>query len=464
MDIRLSKLAYHIIDYSCKVKSGNVLFIQVIGEYCDLVDELVRIAYERMAVPYINQITNNQIEAILKSSDAEEVRKALMFWADVDRHIMEKIDCYVEILNDKMLSDINSQHLSLYKKVYYHAVHWETRLKGATSANFIRWTTVRYPSNIIFSHCDDPKQYDLNWVMDTYSYNYAELTQKMNRLATRMAATDKVKITCGKTNLIFSIKKQPVVICDATFNIPDGEVSVSPCKYSANGILDINVPSWYSGHHFKRITLEFEEGRVANFSSDNEEGLKQLLNIDTGARYIGEFAFGTNPIIDRYIGNIIFDEKRLGTVHFALGNSLGNSPNGNVSAIHWDLILDLNRESEITFDSEIVMKDGMFCQPDLIDLNCQNVAKNTVKYVLNVSVQLDKVAEGGVLSNPRTGLYTYFNDDMVTVFESLSILEGAYSVVELKTLLEDKLDVDREYSEEVLSHLIQLDILLSEEK
>ena len=50
------------------------------------------------------------------------------------------------------------------------------------------------------------------------------------------------------------------------------------------------------------------------------EYLDALLDMDDGARRLGEVAFGLNYEIDRFTRNILFDEKIGGTMHVALGS------------------------------------------------------------------------------------------------------------------------------------------------
>ena len=66
--------------------------------------------------------------------------------------------------------------------------------------------------------------------------------------------------------------------------------------------------------------------------------MNEILDIDEGARYVGEFALGVNPVIHHPIGDILFDEKIAGSFHLTPGNSYDNASNGNHSAVHWDLI------------------------------------------------------------------------------------------------------------------------------
>jgi len=85
-----------------------------------------------------------------------------------------------------------------------------------------------------------------------------------------------------------------------------------------------------------------------------------LLELDEGARGVGEIAFGLNYEIDRFTRNILFDEKIGGTMHMALGMGFGALGGQNRSALHLDLICDLRREGEVYADGELVWRDGEF--------------------------------------------------------------------------------------------------------
>ena len=100
------------------------------------------------------------------------------------------------------------------------------------------------------------------------------------------------------------------------------------------------------------------------------------LDTDEGARYIGEFAFGLNPYVERPIGDTLFDEKIKGSFHFTPGDALEESDNGNRSSIHWDIVNIQRKEyggGEIYFDDVLIRKDGIFVLPDLQALNPENL-------------------------------------------------------------------------------------------
>jgi aminopeptidase len=67
-----------------------------------------------------------------------------------------------------------------------------------------------------------------------------------------------------------------------------------------------------------------------------------------------------NSQINRFTGNILFDEKIGGTIHLALGAGYPESGSRNRSMIHWDMICDMREDSEIHVDGSLVYQDGKF--------------------------------------------------------------------------------------------------------
>jgi aminopeptidase len=90
-----------------------------------------------------------------------------------------------------------------------------------------------------------------------------------------------------------------------------------------------------------------------------------MLDMDEGARRLGEIAFGLNYEIDRFTRNILFDEKIGGTMHMALGSSFPELGGRNESGLHWDMICDLRADGEVYADGELVWRAGSFlAQPE----------------------------------------------------------------------------------------------------
>ena len=110
--------------------------------------------------------------------------------------------------------------------------------------------------------------------------------------------------------------------------------------------------------------------------ANDTERINGIFDMDEGARYVGEFAIGVNPYILHPMKDILFDEKIQGSIHFTPGSCYDDAWNGNVSAIHWDLVLIQRPEyggGEIYFDDVLIRKDGRFVVPELEVLNPENL-------------------------------------------------------------------------------------------
>jgi aminopeptidase len=109
------------------------------------------------------------------------------------------------------------------------------------------------------------------------------------------------------------------------------------------------------------VRLEFKDGKVVKARAEkNEAYLMSQLDADAGARYLGEFAIGTNYSIQRFTKSILFDEKIGGSFHMAVGAGYPETGSVNRSSVHWDFICDVREDSEIWVDGELLYKDGAF--------------------------------------------------------------------------------------------------------
>ena len=191
-----------------------------------------------------------------------------------------------------------------------------------------------------------------------------------------MNNTDKVHIVSKNTDLTFSIKGIAAQKYCGNFNLPDVEVATAPVKNSVNGSITYNTETHFNGSKFNNVYFEFENGKIVKATSDNSELLNAILDTDEGARYIGEFALGLNPYIEKPVGDTLFDEKIKGSFHFTPGESLKDSDNGNRSAIHWDIVSIQTAEhggGEIWFDDVLIRKNGIFVLEELKPLNPENL-------------------------------------------------------------------------------------------
>lgn len=369
-DIRYEKLANNLLTCSVKLQKSENILIEVLGEEgIPLAKEIIKKAEELGARPYFNIISYELLREFLKNADEEQIK----IYAKQEKARMKDMDAYIgirAITNDAELNGITKEKMELYNKYYITPVHFEERVKNT------KWCILRYPTKSMAQKSKMSTDEFEEFFFNVCNLDYSKMSRAMEGLKKLMNRTDKVHILGKNTNLTFSIKGIPAEKYVGTFNIPDGEVATAPVKNSVNGYITYNTETIYNGIIFNNIRFEFKKGKIIKATANKEKELNEILDIDEGARYIGEFAIGLNPYIEREIGDTLFDEKIKGSFHFTPGDCLEESNNGNRSSIHWDIVSIQTPEyggGEMYFDDVLVRKDGRFILPELECLNPENL-------------------------------------------------------------------------------------------
>jgi aminopeptidase len=188
---------------------------------------------------------------------------------------------------------------------------------------------------------------------------WQELGRRQAGLVEFMSGVRSIRIEGEGTDLSLSVAGRTWINSDGRRNMPSGEIFTGPVEDSANGRLRCGFPVCRDGRRLEAIELELRDGEVVAARAEQGEAyLKAMLEIDPGARRLGELGLGLNKGIDRFTGSILFDEKIGGTVHLALGQSYPETGGVNTSALHWDLIVDTRTRGRIVADDRVVMEDG----------------------------------------------------------------------------------------------------------
>jgi aminopeptidase len=188
---------------------------------------------------------------------------------------------------------------------------------------------------------------------------WRELGRRQAGLVEFMKDVRTIRIEAESTDLTLSVAGRTWINSDGRRNMPSGEIFTGPVEDSPRGRLRCGFPVCRDGREIVGIALEFEGGKVVSArAEDGEDYLVSMLDIDPGARSLGELGIGLNYGIDRFTGSILYDEKIGGTVHLALGQSYPETGGTNESALHWDLIVDTRTGGRITADGRVVMEDG----------------------------------------------------------------------------------------------------------
>lgn len=369
VDERVRTLCGNLVKYSCHVKPGDRVLIETTGCPDSLVCELINQVYAAGGKPFADISRQAITRAFLMQASREQIED-LTRW---DSARMQDMQAYIAFRggdNATELSDVPPEKMDLYRSIYSKQVHHDLRVKHTN------WVVLRWPTPAMAQQAGMSTQAFEDFYFDVCNLDYEKMSRAMDPLKELMDRTDKVHIKGPGTDLTFSIKDIGSVKCDGHMNIPDGEVYSAPVRDSVNGTISYNTPSLHEGFEFRDVSFEFKDGKIIKATANDTERINKLLDIDEGARYVGEFSFGLNPFINKSMGDILFDEKIAGSLHFTPGASYDDAYNGNESSEHWDLVLVQTPEmggGEIWFDDVLIRKDGRFVPEELQALNPENL-------------------------------------------------------------------------------------------
>lgn len=369
-DKRVSILAKNIVHNAVQCQKGEKVLIEARSVDRQFVQAIVEEVFAAGGLPIV-ELVDTQIESTLLKGTSIEHIKCLAMYA---KYRMVDIDCYIGLRggeNSYELAQVSAENLKMYDKYFNLPVHHKVRVAEK------KWVVLRYPSPSMAQNAHMSTEAFEDLYFQVCNVDYKKMDTALNALKALMEKTDKVRIVAKNTDLSFSIQGMPAIKCAGEMNIPDGEIYTAPIKNSLEGKITFNTPAIHKGHRFEEITLQFKHGKARKESCiGNVEALRDILNIDRGARFVGEFAMGINPYLTRGIGDTLFDEKIAGSVHFALGNCYDNAYNGNKSSIHWDLVAILTEQyggGQIYFDDVLVQENGRFVLKELLPLNVENL-------------------------------------------------------------------------------------------
>jgi aminopeptidase len=366
-DPRYKKLAKLLVTYSTQIKKGDHALLDMIDVPDEFSIELMRAVRAAGGTPLVElRHTRVSRELLLGIND-----KHAALVRDIEMFRMKKVQAYIAIrgsANASENADVPSERMQLYSKIIRPVQDYRV--------NKTRWCVLRWPTPSMAQAAGMSTEAFENLYFDVCTMDYAKMARAMIPLEKRLKRADKVHLKAPGTDLTFSIKGIGAKMCKGDRNIPDGEVFSCPVKNSVNGTIQFNAPTLYSGTKFENVRLEFNDGKIIKATANNTKRLNEILDTDTGARYIGEFSIGFNPYILSPMCDILFDEKIAGSLHFTPGQAYEECDNGNRSAVHWDMVLIQRKEwggGEIWFDGELIRKDGIFLPKDLKPLNPANL-------------------------------------------------------------------------------------------
>ncbi|OGM21088.1 hypothetical protein A2714_02035 [Candidatus Woesebacteria bacterium RIFCSPHIGHO2_01_FULL_38_9] len=383
-DPRVTKQAEILVKYSTRVKKGDRVLIVAdwlakplaleiykeaikagaieVRVHFDVDEQVISRSYNEFAEAFFKYAKPFQIKEFPKLADQE--LKGLDVWMRL----------YAQA-NTRGFSNIDASLISERAKVVRPIIDYRV-LKT-------RWVITKVPTEAQAQEADMSLSEYENFVFSAINeVDWVVKQKEQERLRKIVDAVSEVHIIGPATDLRMSIKGRQSENGDGRFNMPDGEVFTSVVENSTEGFITYTYPALYLGKEFHNVRLEFKGGKVVKATADKgEKDLNKILDIDSGARFIGELGIGNNFAIKRFTKDILFDEKIGGSIHLALGSGYKETGSKNVSSLHWDMIKDLRGPAfdkssarqggparnafsiadaggELWFDDKLVQKNG----------------------------------------------------------------------------------------------------------
>lgn len=350
-DARITALADVLVEHSLKVQPGEKILIIGAAETAPLIKEVYRKVLQAGALP-LTQVGLPELEKIFLDEAGDEQLANIdhMEW------LYHHVDGVIRLLgtaNNKELTNVDPKRVQLRRKA-------TSALSQYLMQGGARWVLTMFPTQAQAQDADMSLEEYENFVYSAVNVDYAAMEQSMLAAAEKFNAASKVRIVANETDLTVDIEGRKAIVCAGEHNVPDGEFFFTPNFAKTEGIIYYEWPTIYNGREISGIRLRFEAGKVVECSAEKgHEALVQALDTDPGARFLGELGIGCNFGITRPTKDILFDEKIGGSVHLALGRAYEDGgPNGNDSAIHWDMVKSLQGGGELYLDGELVQKDG----------------------------------------------------------------------------------------------------------
>ena len=368
-DVRVQKFAKILVEHSTRVAPGDRILIEATTAAEPLIRELFVQILERGGIPHPmialpGMMPFSQDELYLTYARDDQLDFIPTFYKLAYDQFEGRIRVH-SATNTRGTTNMDA--LKAQRRGKALSPITEAQMRRGAEGTF-KWVTTLYPTDAYAQDASmSLKDYE-DFVFNAVHAQEADPIAYWNGTSVEQQKaidflSDKAQVILRGPNvdLTLSIQGRKFSNSIGVYNMPDGEIFTGPVEESVNGWVRFTYPAIYGGVAVEGAELTFSDGRVTTAKAEkNEDYLLKMLESDAGSRYLGEFAIGTNRDINRFTGNILFDEKIGGSFHMALGAGYPETGSRNKSAIHWDMICDMRRDSEILADGQPFYKNGKF--------------------------------------------------------------------------------------------------------
>jgi leucyl aminopeptidase (aminopeptidase T) len=196
----------------------------------------------------------------------------------------------------------------------------------------------------------------------TLPVDYSTLERAGALIAAELSTASACRVTsCAGTDIALSLEGRTAISDDGDLkavgawgNLPAGEAFIAPVETSGEGTIVFDGALAGFGLLREPLVVTVERGRAMSAMGDAAGWLLDTLDAGgANGRLLAELGIGTNPEAT-LSGNILEDEKAVGTAHLAFGTSasIGGT---NVATVHVDGML---LQATVVIDGRPLLLDG----------------------------------------------------------------------------------------------------------
>jgi len=361
-DPRVETVAKILVDYSVQVHPDQLVRISGAPEGAPLILAVYQKVLERGAHPFLMVHLEGAEELIYKYANDAQLDYVPQFMKDIVEQVDAAIGIWTDV-NTKQLTNADPTKQSRRSSAWRPL---SERFLERAAKKELRWTGTVHPTQAFAQDAEMSLREFEDFVYDSSLVHepdpikaWKKISREQQGIVRFLNKARKIHVVGPDTDLKLEVTGRKWINCDGHENFPDGEIFTGPIEDSVNGHIRYTYPACTDGREVEDVRLQFKDGKVVKAAAaKNEEFLQQMLKTDKGARYLGEFSFGTNYGIQRFTKNTLFDEKIGGTIHLAVGTGYPESGSKNRSAIHWDMVCDLRKGGEVRVDDTLFLKNG----------------------------------------------------------------------------------------------------------
>jgi aminopeptidase len=353
---RLNDYAKLTVEVGINLQKGQPLVISAPVEGADFVRLLAKNAYENGASDVFINWYDDALTKLKYENAPMHVFESFPKWrADTMIDYAEKGAGFISIHADdpELLKDVDSKKIAAANKSSGIGMK---EFRKYTMNDINSWCVISIPTkgwaSRVFRDVDEERAVELLWEA-IFKATRMDLEDPVNAWQEHIRTLEQ-KVTYLNEKQFKSLHYTSSNGTDLTIELPEGhkwaggdgpnskgvrfvanmpteEVFTLPHKDGVNGVVYSTKPLNYGGNLIDKFKITFKDGKVVDFEAEvGEEILKDLLDIDEGAKYLGEVALVpySSPISQSNIVflNTLFDENA--SCHLAFGKAYPTSIEG----------------------------------------------------------------------------------------------------------------------------------------